>query len=233
MTTISGLDAPVHPEISSLLPWYVNGTVAESERERVDEHLIQCAHCRDELARERWIYQNMTGETSIEYMPSASLQRLQARLDGVDAAESTTASGAPDAARLHDRSAPWHGMMAASVAVLAVALSLLAAGRWTQYRARAAAPAYRTVTTPVLHAQDEAIRAVFSPTITLSVLQSILDEAQVRIVSGPTEAGVYSLAQTSRRPVSVSLALLRGHAEVRFAESTEVTRPSSGTGDTP
>jgi len=38
---------------------------------------------------------------------------------------------------------------------------------------------------------------VFSPTITLVELQAILDEAQLRIISGPTEAGVYSLR---RRP---------------------------------
>jgi hypothetical protein len=74
------------------------------------------------------------------------------------------------------------------------------------------------------------IRAVFLPTITLVELQAILDEAQLRIISGPTEAGVYSLAANSRRPVSTSLALLRGHPKVRFAEST---RPSLGPGDTP
>jgi hypothetical protein len=128
---------------------------------------------------------------------------------------------------------PWQGLLAASVAVLAVALSLLAAGRWTEYGARAASPVYHTVTTAVPRAPDETIRAVFSPTITLSELQRILDEAQVRIVSGPTEAGVYSLAQNSRRPVSISLALLRGHAEVRFAESTEGVRPNTAAGDTP
>ena len=49
---------------------------------------------------------------------------------------------------------------------------------------------------------NEVIRAVFSPTITLVELQTMLDEAQLRIVSGPTEAGVYSLAANSRRPVS-------------------------------
>ena len=64
------------------------------------------------------------------------------------------------------------------------------------------------------------IRAVFSPTITLVELQTILDEAQLRIVSGPTEAGVYSLASNSTCPVRESLALLRRHSAVRFAEGT-------------
>jgi hypothetical protein len=72
------------------------------------------------------------------------------------------------------------------------------------------------------------IRAVFSPTITLVELQSVLQEAQLKIISGPTEAGVYSLASDSSLPVHTSLELLRHHAAVRFAEGT---RPESGAGD--
>jgi anti-sigma factor RsiW len=240
MTTIRGNDAPVHPEISSLFPWYVNGSISASERLHVDEHLTLCMQCRDELARERWIYRNMTAENAVEHMPSTSLQKLQARLDAADGAQSMpvnvpvgTVNVPAASGKSRDRSMPWQGLMAASVAVLAVALSLLAAGRWTQYGARAAAPVYHTVTSPVPRAPDEAIRAVFSPTITLSELQSILDEAQLRIVSGPTEAGVYSLAASSSRPVSASLALLRGHAAVRFAERTGNIRASSGAGESP
>ncbi|MGB6353124.1 MAG: hypothetical protein WBF21_04050, partial [Steroidobacteraceae bacterium] len=127
------------------------------------------------------------------------------------------------------RSMPWPAVMAASVAVMAVALSLLAADRWLQFRARAAQPSFYTVTTESPHPPGEVIRAVFSPAITLVELQSILDEAQLRIVSGPTEAGVYSLAAKSKRPVSSSLALLRAHAKVRFAESTQPSpRPGEG-----
>jgi hypothetical protein len=59
-------------------------------------------------------------------------------------------------------------------------------------------------------------------------LQAILDEAQLRIVSGPTEAGVYSLAANSDRPVTDSLSLLRRHASVRFAESTRIDPRAAG-----
>jgi len=224
MKDLPGTGAPVHPDISALIPWYVNGSIGERERRRVDAHLAQCAHCRDELTREQWVYRSMTAETAVEYMPSVSLNRLQARLDGIGVAQPEPAEegeSADTAAKPRRLSMPWQGLMAASVAVMAVALSLLAAERWQQYRARAAAPPdYHTVTISEPRAPGEAIRAVFSPTVTLGELQSILDEAQLRIVSGPTEAGVYSLAAKSRRPMSSSLALLRSHAQVRFAEST-------------
>jgi hypothetical protein len=220
-----------HQEVSALIPWYVNDSIGEHERQRVDAHLQVCAGCRHDLAQERCVYQGMTVETAVEYMPAASLKRLQARLDGVDAA---AAAGVPaDMPAAHEpgrRPMPWQGLMAASIAVMAVALSLLAADRWTQFRTHASTPNYFTVTTPTPRAPGEVIRAVFSPTVTLVELQAILDEAQLRIISGPTEAGVYSLAANSRRPVSSSLTLLRGHVKVRFAE---ITQPSTGPGDTP
>lgn len=224
-----------HREVSAIIPWYVNGSMGEHDRQRVDTHLQVCAECRDDLIQDRCVYQGMTVETAVEYMPAASLKRLQARLDGVDAAASAdlpadVPADLPATREPGRRSMPWQGLMAASIAVIAVALSLLAADRWTQFRTHASTSDYYTVTTSTPHAPGEVIRAVFSPTVTLVELQAILEEAQLRIVSGPTEAGVYSLAANSRRPVSSSLALLRGHEKVRFAE---VTQPSAGPGDTP
>jgi anti-sigma-K factor RskA len=224
-------DPREHPTIAALIPWYVNGSIGEAERQRVDAHLQRCAECRYTLAGERAVYQGMNAEPTVEYMPAASLKRLQARLDGLAAAPAadTAADGAAPESPGR-RSMPWQGLMAASVAVMALALSALAADRWMQYRAHAA-PNYFTVTTAAARAPDEVIRAVFSPTITLVELQAILDEAGLRIISGPTEAGVYSLAAASHRPVnSSSLALLRANAKVRFAESTQ---PSLAPGHTP
>jgi hypothetical protein len=219
-----------HPAISSLIPWYVNGSIGEQERQRVDAHLPLCAACRDDLARERCVYQAMNAETTVEYMPAASLKRLQARLDGIGGAAAAAAPPAEAAPERPGRpSMPWQGLMAASIAVMALALSVLAADRWMQSRAHAA-PNYYTVTTATARAPDEVIRAVFSPAVTLFELQAILDDAGLRIISGPTEAGVYSLATNSRRPVNSSLAVLRANAKVRFAEST---RPNMGPGDTP
>jgi hypothetical protein len=169
------------------------------------------------------VYQAMAGERSVEYMPAASLKRLRAKLDGVREAvapgESAAISVAP-IERPTGRWKPWERRIAASIAVAAVVLSLLTMNQWARFRAHEFSPDYHTVTTSQTRAPDESIRAVFSPSITLVELQAILDEAQLRIVAGPTEAGVYSLAGNSERSVNSSLALLRRHSEVRFAEST-------------
>jgi hypothetical protein len=215
------------PAISALIPWYVNGSIDESERRRIDSHLSECALCRDDLAQERRIYQGMTAETNIAYMPAASLKRLQARLDGASGGDTQQA---PGAAQHHAHRVPWPAVMAASVAVIAVSLSLLAADRWLQYRGHGAPASYYTVTTPAPRPSGEVIRAVFAPAITLVELQALLDEAQLRIIAGPSEAGVYSLATNSQRPVGTALALLRAHPQVRFAERTQ---SNAGLGDTP
>jgi anti-sigma factor RsiW len=220
-----------HEEIFGLFPWYLNGTISESELQKVDEHVRDCAPCREQLARERDIYRAMSAEASLEFIP-ASFSRLQARLDAL-ASEKSMAS--PPAAHqsvsgdgIRRRRGPmsW-SRLAAAIAVLALgSLILASADRWGLLRALPSE--YRTVTTTTPRAPDEVIRAVFSPAITLVELQALLDEAQLRIISGPTEAGVYSLAATSSRPVAESLSLLRRHASVRFAESTRIDPRAAG-----
>jgi hypothetical protein len=142
---------------------------------------------------------------------------LGARLD--DLASSAKAGPRPQR-EVVQASMPWRGLVAASV-VLAAAVSSVGVVWLKSHEA-----SYHTVTITEARPPEEVIRAVFAPSITLEELQSVLDEAQLRIVAGPTEAGVYSLASTSSRPVSASLGILRGHASVRFAESTRLTEPT-------
>jgi anti-sigma-K factor RskA len=211
-----------HHEVSALLPWYVNETLEEADRQRVETHAGNCITCREDLAAQQRICEAIEAQPALNYMPVASLKRLQARLDTLAAPAAPAA--APPQTQPTSRM-PWRGWMAASIAAMAVAVALFAADRWV-LEARLQ-PSYRTVTSSVPRPQGEVIRAVFSPTITLVELQTILDEAQLRIVSGPTEAGVYSLASNSTVTVHASLALLRQHSTVRFAEGT-VPEPESG-----
>jgi hypothetical protein len=215
-----------HEEVSALIPWYVNDTLGEHERKRVDAHAGSCAPCRDDLAVHRDIFQRIDAQPALDYVPVASLKRLRARLD---AAQSAPAASHKAPLATVRGETPWRGWMAASLGALAVAVGLLAADRWVQFDT-SAAPSFRTVTKARPRPPGEVIRAVFAPATTLVELQKILDEAQLKIVSGPTEAGVYSLASNSSVTVRASLALLREHPTVRFAEATV---PESESGNVP
>ena len=209
-------------EISDLIPWYLNGTGSDDDRRRLEAHVEHCARCREQLAQDRRLYEAMNIQSTVEYLPAPSLKRLQARIDQL---EQETPAKPPTVTHAADgragQSNRWPIYMMASIAALALVMGLLVVDRLLQLRARSLAPSYYTLTAAPPKQPDAAIRAVFAPSVTLFELQSILDEAGVRIVSGPTEAGVYSLAKNSNRPIKESLAVMRANAKVLFAETIE------------
>jgi anti-sigma factor RsiW len=209
-----------HQEIGELLPWFVNGRLSEADRQRVDAHLRVCEACTDELAAQRRVHGVMSVDAGVERMPTAGLKRLRLRIESLDevgpapaAPDEVARSETPAASSLRQR----YGAIAASIAMTAV--GALAALLWNQHERRIAPANYYTVTTTAPQPANTAIRAVFTPTVTLSELQELLDDAHLKIVSGPTEAGVYSLAMSGSPSVDWSLRRLRGHEVVRFAES--------------
>jgi len=223
-----------HQEIWELLPWLANGRLSESDFMRVHAHLRLCSACRDESAAQRRICDVMSADTGVEQMPMAALNRLRQRIEeaergvGLDGPpdpppsptmrSDTRLPGAILAARFRRRAAA----VAASVIAISIALGLPAALRWNQ--ARRASAAYHTVTTEAAQHPGEVIRAVFAPSATLSELQAILQDAHLQIVSGPTEAGVYSLSITGPQSIDWTLRRLRGHESVRFAEGLAPAR---------
>jgi anti-sigma factor RsiW len=110
-----------HLEVSALLPWYVNETLAEADRQRVETHAGSCMTCREDLAAQQRICEAIEAQPALNYMPVASLKRLQARLDTLAAPAATMATEQPT------NRMPWRGWMAASIAAMAVAVALFAA----------------------------------------------------------------------------------------------------------
>lgn len=202
-----------HQHIWSQIPWYVNASLSDRERERVDAHLNVCAACSAELAQQRLVHRAMAGDSGVDHISSGSLNRLRQRLDAIPQA----ANAVGPARRIVT---PGRMMLAASVSIIAVAAAVLVAALHRGDARPLPADNYYTVSSPSKRSPQEVIRAVFTPSITLAQLQALLDESHLKIVAGPTEAGVYSLASTQVRPVGDSLARLRQNPAVRFAEAT-------------
>jgi hypothetical protein len=51
--------------IAELLPWFVNGTLSEEERRKVERHLEVCPLCRDSLKALEWFSESMRTYASI------------------------------------------------------------------------------------------------------------------------------------------------------------------------
>lgn len=205
-----------HRDTWDLIPWLVNGRLEAGERERVEAHCRECASCREELAAQRDLYTQMSRGT-VEHVPVVSLKRLQERLktsDTIDDEGFVPPSSAHNARRLH-----FAGLAAGLVAVCC-ALGLWA---WTRSQPPTGAT-YSTVTSTPART-DAAIRAVFEPAMTMAEMQVLLDRSHLKIVAGPSEAGVYSLSPTSAQPVRASLQELRDSGRVRFAEAIADAAP--------
>ena len=201
-----------HQNVWSQIPWYVNGSISRRERECVDAHLPVCAECRAELRQQRLIQSAMCGDSGIDHISSGSLNRLRQRLDAIPDASAEEQSGRTGT-QLRAR-------LAASIGIVAITIGMIAAISHQREAQSLRSDFYHTVSSPTKRSPDETIRAVFAPTLTLAQLQNMLDQAHLRIVAGPTEAGVYSLAPTQAKPVKDALAQLRQNPAVRFAEST-------------
>jgi len=206
-----------HRDIWELLPWLVNERLSEADCRRVEAHLRMCGACRDECAAQRLIYQAIAVNTAIEQMPASGLNRLRQRIERTESPAATESARAAEPSASAGRR-PRAAAIAACVVAVAAAVGISPAIHWQSPR-HGESPPFYTVTTGESPQPGAVIRAVFAPTVTLSELQGLLDDAHLRIVAGPTEAGVYSLAMIGPQSIDWSLHKLRGQDMVRFAES--------------
>lgn len=213
-------------EAARLLPWYVTGRLSAADTERVAAHLQRCSICRDDVARETAIHALVKSDGPVEYAPQAGLTRTLSRIDELERdappPDRTLPPVAPAApvSRGARRSGALQWLSAA-VVVQAVALGWL--GVSLRHAAQApAVPAYHTLSTDAVPAGGPHVRVVFAPALTLAELGALLAADHLLIVSGPTRAGVYTLASTDALAGPAQLdplvAKLRGDGRVLFAE---------------
>lgn len=76
---------PAHRQIWDLIPWLVNGTLDDEQREIAHRHLDRCIDCRDEFDFQLRIQGGMAVDAHAPVGDcSASLARLMARIDEED-----------------------------------------------------------------------------------------------------------------------------------------------------
>lgn len=194
MSVVIPMDHDEHAAVQALLPWYARGQLDDAETAHVQQHLLQCAACRQELAAEAPMQTLLAvaGAPAPAGDVEASLARMHALM-----APATPARSAP-------RWVPWAlGLQGAAVAVL---LGVLLVTRTPE-------PAYQGLsaagTAPVV--ADALV--MFKPGTSEQAVRELLRAEQAGVVAGPTDTGAWLLRVDAR-----GLAALRNAPIVALAE---------------
>ncbi len=70
-----------HEELAALLPWYVNETLDEPERTRVQRHVEQCATCRDNVDMLSEVRRAVRSGSPAPLVPQPDTERLLSALE--------------------------------------------------------------------------------------------------------------------------------------------------------
>jgi anti-sigma factor RsiW len=208
-------------EAARLLPWFVSGRLSGADGERVSRHLEHCEICRTDLAEQRALRATFKADGPVEYAPQAGLAKTLARVDELtrEAPPAAMAATVPASGRRRFATTKW---LTAAVVVQSIGLGVLGVSLLERSATDAASAHYQTLSAPTAVDSGPRIRAVFIPTMTLADLTTLLGTQRLRIVSGPSEAGVFTLAAVDtaldHRKLDARLAALRADAQVLFAE---------------
>jgi anti-sigma factor RsiW len=203
MAEIIRLRGSPHDEVQELLPWFVKGTLAPDEAERVGAHLAECAECRADLESERRLSVEVV---SLPLDADSGWEAMERRLT---AEPSIRSHSAP---RLWRKRVPlgWAvaSPFAAAAAVALVLVNVMPAQPVDQqYRALGAAEVAQTANLVVQ----------FEPETQVRDMQAALAGVNARLVDGPTDTGAY-LLRVDQGKRELALKRLRDNEAIALAE---------------
>jgi Putative zinc-finger len=214
----------IHGRIWELLPWYVNGTLSERERERIEAHLADCLRCQEE---ERACRQTAAAiQTAGEMSPSPHPVQLQRMLARIDESEESARSAREErggwarfGAFVAMRESTPGRLRLALVAQAALILLLVGVLAWEQARplpAAPAAPQFGTLSDPApAPVTSVRLRVLFAPQASAEEIRDLLLGVHGEITAGPSPLGVYTIAvPAAQEPVEIVLARLRSEPKV-------------------
>lgn len=131
----------LHDDVELLLPWYVNGTLSDSERNRVVRHIEQCRACRNDVELLEIMSQTAQQSPAIPIVAEPKTDQLFEKIDGT-------------------ASAYWRHRM---IRVTAIAASLALVAWWSlQYLSDEPAPAtFETATSADGPGQTDYVLSIY------------------------------------------------------------------------
>jgi hypothetical protein len=203
MTTEPALSPDEQEALQNQLPWYVAGTLAEHERDWVDDLLRRSAVARNELAREQALVR-ATNAMVAESPSAAGLEQLLARVrerrtepvQRVVRPPGSTAMAGFFGALLKPRYAM---TLIALVVAQSAVVGWLLSDRATSGGGEVRAPEVTELRT---------LRVTFVPNASEAKVRAALMDAGAHIVGGPNQMGEYWIASSMRSLDEVKVRLL-------------------------
>lgn len=209
-----------HREVWDLLPWLANQRLSESQAARAERHLQQCESCRTELSLQQQLRDAIRAEDAVVLAPQTSFNKLMQR---IDAQESPAEMEPPTAVPLLPRESRTPRWFAIAASVQVAAVAALLASMWWQKHEVQTAPRYATLTAPSPIAKGPVLRVVFDEQTKLVDIHELIKSIDARVVAGPTDAGVFTLALNNKRSsLEAAVTRLRGDTHVVFCEPAVV-----------
>lgn len=195
-----------HTRAFELLPWLINGTLAGTEREAVEQHVRACIVCRRELKEQQQLHASVRARRTADVSAEAGFDRLNSELDAVAGA------ARPRWRITYATATKFAVATAAGVAVLAILL-------WFTPLPNLDRDDYQTLATPP--ADDALVDIVFADETTAAQMQDLLADIDGEIVAGPSRLGRYSVRvasdPASDQQLDKLIHVLAADPRVRFA----------------
>ncbi len=188
------------------MPWVLQESASQEQRDWLMDHLAQCDSCRAEFAQQSRLRLAMSLPSDVAIDANVGLKRLLGRLDRPEV----------EVAPARRRSGGWlTRALVAAVLIQAVGVSVLGAKLWS---AGEHSP-YRTLSQAAAPTAPGAISVVPDASMKLAEWDALLRTLRLQVVSGPNEVGAYTVAPAdATASAKDALQQLRATRGIRLAE---------------
>lgn len=223
-----------HHESMNLLPWYVNGTLDDSERLFVEKHTKVCLHCRRELANLEKLAGQVVSTNVFDMASQGSFSVLKQRISRETKRVEQPLILANQFGRIYksiiervSQGSRQNRFILAFLVVTLVALPGLFIS--TLLHVDNQPPVYRTLSDKLadkmeLKTEHRRLRVIFKEGVERKTIDRILGSIHGRIVEGPDSRGVIHVQiedqNIKQSTLSSRLAELRTNPNVIFVEPT-------------
>lgn len=212
-------EAMTHERAYELLPWLVNESLDDSERQQVSEHATSCVICRREVEELTALRASIHPLDATASVPEPDMRRINARIDA-DLERRNVVSSLLTTVR-EWLANPWRLVFIAQTAVLVIVVTI-----WILPAQDS--PTFETLTVVEELPAGHYLRVVFDPTVEASAISALAAQNDLAIVSGPTERGVFTLQFATETSIDGRVRIadaLLGDNRVLFVQAVEGNLP--------